>query len=213
MDVYLSGSLDPVVATQNELALDFDSASFKTLLYDWIITENVSFYQLESPKLHALLQYLQPRSEKHLPTRNTISNTISTVYDKILGNVTETLASAITHINLSFDLWTSGNKLALLGLVASFIDESGEPRTTLLSLLRRHGRHSGYNQAETVGAVIAEYGLSDKLSYFNSDNASSNRTCVEYLAAEFGFEPKERWIRCSGHVLNRCASSPLRCWR
>lgn len=114
MDVYLSGGLDPVVATQNELALDFDSASFRTLLYDWIVTESVSFRQLESPKLRALLSYTNPRCESFLPGRLTVSNTIASLYDKAFGAMTETLAGAITNIHFSFDLWTSGNKLALL---------------------------------------------------------------------------------------------------
>lgn len=55
MEQFINNGGDPVTATQNQLAIEFHQADFKALLYDWIITENVSFYQLESPKLHALL--------------------------------------------------------------------------------------------------------------------------------------------------------------
>ncbi len=55
IEQFINNGGDPVTATQNQLAIEFYQADFKALLYDWIITENVSFYQLESPKLHALL--------------------------------------------------------------------------------------------------------------------------------------------------------------
>ena len=63
--------------------------------------------------------------------------------------------------------------------------------------------------AETIGDVIAHYQLQDKLGYFVTDNASSNETCLDYLATEFGFNTKESWIRCSGHVLNLVAQAIL----
>jgi hypothetical protein len=213
IDAFLEGHLangaDPVTAAQNEEAIQFTSARFKTLLYDWIITESISFRQLESPKLHALLAYLNPRCEPLIPSRCTVSDTIGALYDKVLGAVTEKLANAITNVNLSFDLWTSGNKLALLGVVASFISASGEPTTALLALPRQRGKHSGCNMAQNIGDVIAEFGLEQKIGYFITDNAFSNSTCLDHLANEFGFAKAEVWIRCSGHVLNLVAQAVL----
>ncbi len=61
MAQFVQNGGDPITAAQNEQALDFHHADFKALLCDWIITESVSFKQVESPKPQALLQYLQPR--------------------------------------------------------------------------------------------------------------------------------------------------------
>lgn len=123
--------------------------------------------------------------------------------------MTETLASAITNVNFSFDLWTFGNKLAFLGVVASFIDRTGKPVTTLLALPHQEGNHSGYNMTNNIGDVISQWGLEKKIGYFITDNASSNATCLDYLGKEFGFVHNEAWIRCSSHVLNLVAQAVL----
>jgi len=213
MEAFANGGVgnggDPVQAAQNEQATEFDSAEFKRLLYDWIITDSISFNELNSEKLRALLIYTNPRCKPAIPDRRTVSDTIGRIYDKAQGNITETLGRAATRINFSFDLWTSGNKLALLGVVGSFINDAGTSITTLLSLPRLHGKHSGFNMAESVGAVISEYGLKEKIGYFITDNAYSNGTCLDYLATEFGFDRDERWIRCVGHILNLVAQAVL----
>jgi hypothetical protein len=190
-DGAISNGADPVQAAQNEQAIQFNGPDFKRLLYDWIITDSISFNELNSEKLRDLLVYMNPRAEALIPDRCTVSDTIGRIYDKAQGNVVETLRSATTRINFSFDLWTSGNKLALLGIVGSFINEVGDSVTTLLSLPQQHSKHSGYNMAESVGAIISEYGLQEKIGYFITDNAYSNSTCLDWLALEFGFSKDE----------------------
>ncbi|KAF4546993.1 Hypothetical protein D9617_74g064550 [Elsinoe fawcettii] len=123
--------------------------------------------------------------------------------------MTEILASAITRINISFDLWTSRNKLALLGLVAHFVDAGSTPVTTLLALPRQAGRHTGANLAETIGAVIAHYNLQDRVGYFVTDNASNNDTRLDFLGREFGFKMPDSRIRCCGHIFNLCGQAVL----
>ena len=193
---------DAAAVANNTLAAAFDKDQFKAYLYDHIIANNVSFEQLESPAFKRLVDYLNPRAKRHIPSAVTASRTVAICYDKALGVVTESLHSAITKINLSFDLWTSKNKLALLGLCASFIDNDGNSVTSLLALPRQKGRHTGYNVAETVSDIIAQYGLQNKLGYFTTDNASANEKTLDYIAKEHGFERDSRWVRCSGHIFN-----------
>jgi hypothetical protein len=209
MDNHCANGYDKDAARDNEDAVLFDHLHFKALLYDWIITDRISFRQLESDKLRALLSYLQPRCNAYIPSHQTVSRTIGDIYDKSLGDVTESLQSSITRINLSFDLWTSANKLALLGTCAHFINSDGVPVNALLALPRQKGKHSGSNLSETVSDIIAEYALQDKIGYFTTDNASSNETCMDNLAKEHGFERNKRWIRCSGHIFNLVAQSAL----
>lgn len=206
LDQYLNG-YDAVTAVENTSLACFSLLGFRALLLQWIVADNIAFNKVESPHLRRLIGYANPRAR--LPSRTSISRWIAQAYDQQLGVVTETLASAITKISLSFDMWTSGSNVALLGIVAHFIDMKGKPTSMLLSLPRQHGRHTGTNIADTVASIVAEYDLSHCLGYFITDNASNNATCISALAEEFQFSAKSRWIRCSGHILNLVAQSIL----
>lgn len=92
--------------------------------------------------------------------------------------------------------------MALLGVVAHFIDENLAPKTILLALPHHSGTHHGINLADTFAEVVSYYNIQDKLGAFICDNASNNKTCGERLATEFGFRWQEWNIRCFGHVLN-----------
>ena len=196
-------------AIANSTAAAFNQHHFKALLYDWIIHDNISFNQLESKRLHRLFVYLQPRCEQVISSKPTISRTVATLYDKCLGAVTETLKDALTKISLSFDLWTSNNKLAVLGLCAHFINIDGQLVTSLLALPRQKGRHTGLAIADSVSAIISEYDLTDKIGWFTTDNASANQRCMNALASEYRFDCKERWIRCAGHIFNLVGQAAL----
>ena len=203
------GGDDEAQAAENTLGGAFDQHHFKALLYDWLISNNIAFEQLDSPSFRRLLTYATPRAAGCIPSAVTTSRTVGALYDKALGAVTESLRSAQSKINFSFDLWTSKNKLALLGLCAHYIDDKGSPITTLLALPRQKGRHNGFNIAETVSAIIAEYSLQDKIGYFTTDNAFANATCLDYLANEYRFKRDKRWVRCSGHIFNLVGQAAL----
>ena len=209
METWTGAGNSEAEAAANIAATAFEQHQFQALLYDWIIHDNVSFNQLQSERLRKLLVYLNPRCERVIPHRTTASRTIARLYDKCLGTVTETLKSALSRVSLSFDLWTSPNNLALLGLYAHFIDIDGRPVTSLLSLPRQSGRHSGSNVVDIVSFIIAEYNLEDKLGWFTTDNASSNKSCIDALASEYRFNSQERWIRCAGHVFNLVGQAAL----
>jgi len=113
------------------------------------------------------------------------------------------------NVNISFDLWSSRNILSLCGLVVYFIDVTGKLRQFLLSIPRLVGSHYGTNIAKNVAAVICEFDLQDRIGYFILDNAGNNDTCMQALADTFGFNWKERRIRCAGHVINLVAREIL----
>ena len=81
--------------------------------------------------------------------------------------------------------------------------------TTLLALLRQSSFHSGFNLLETISAIISKFGLSNKVGYITTDNASSNETCLQFISNEFGFEYKPKWLRCSGYVFNLVGQAAL----
>ncbi|KAM0705421.1 hypothetical protein Q7P35_008211 [Cladosporium inversicolor] len=171
LDQYLN-RYDAVTTVENTSFACFSLLGFRALLLQWIVADNIAFNKVESPHLRRLIGYANPRAR--------------------LGVVTETLALAITKVSLSFDMWTSRSNVALLGIVAHFIDMKGKPTSILLSLPRQHGRHTGTNIAETIASIITEYNLSHYLGYFITDNASNNATCISALAEEFQFSAKSK---------------------
>jgi hypothetical protein len=206
LDQYLKG-YDAATAVENSALAGFNLLEFRALLLQWVIADNIAFRKVESPHLRRLINYANPRTQ--MPSHISVSRWVAKAYDQQLGIVTEAMASATTKVSLSFDLWTSGTSVALLGVVTHFIDARGKPTGMLLSLPRQQGRHTGINIADNVACIIAEYGLEHSLGFFITDNASNNATCISALADEFQFSAKARWIRCSGHILNLVAQSIL----
>ena len=76
-----------------------------------------------------------------------------------------------------------------------FLNDEGKFRTFLLGLLQIKGRHSSENLADRVSKIIHKYRLEDRISYFVTDNAENNNTCLEDLGAKFGFDKQHRRLR------------------
>jgi hypothetical protein len=60
------------------------------------------------------------------------------------------LQTCSTSIHLSFDLWTSPNKYAMLGIICHFINNQWKARTVLLGLKRLAASHAGVDMAQLI---------------------------------------------------------------
>lgn len=58
---------------------------------------------------------------------------------------------------MSFDLWTSPNAHAVLGVIAHFIKKCGRRRKVVFGLREVIDEHSGENQAAVLVALFHEY--------------------------------------------------------
>jgi hypothetical protein len=128
---------------------------------------------------------------------------MSTYHERI-RDVKEALLKARSRINLSFDAWSSPNHLSLLGIVAYWIDEKYELKTTLLALRPVEGHH-GYQAAEVIAPVIKSFRIENNVGAFQMDNASNNDIAMSALAASLpsaGIDPQESRLRCFGHIVN-----------
>jgi hypothetical protein len=189
----------------------FNEAAWKARILAWLVHDNRAFRTLESSYLQDCFKYLNPAVEARgcLPSHVTVRNWIALVYDSHLDLVKEKLRVAHSKVHLSFDLWTSRNLKALLGVNCHFTDEFGNLKTLLLALPRQAGAHSGLNVANNLIWTIKQFGLDERIGYFVADNAFNNDTCVAALALEFGFSAKQRRLRCAGHVFNLVARAIL----
>ncbi|KAF5696988.1 transposase [Fusarium mundagurra] len=100
-----------------------------------------------------------------------------------------------------------------MAVTAHFLDLQGKHQSRLLALRRQLGCHSGENLAVTLGQVVREWKIEDRVGTVISDNASSNYSCLlnyRDLDAEMGpADVRVRRMRCYGHILNLVARAFL----
>jgi hypothetical protein len=130
-----------------------------------------------------------------------------TLYDSSKLEIVSALSDLPTRIHFTFDLWTSPNHRALLGIVAHWVSVQGTLQHTLLGLRRFRGRHTGENQAELFWTVAQQFKIEGNIGYFTLDNASNNDTAMKCIGAKLQllgieFDPVKRRLRCLGHIIN-----------
>ena len=130
-----------------------------------------------------------------------------TIYEFSKLQIVTALEDLPTGIHFSFDLWTSTNHRALLGIVAHWVSLEGVLKNTVLGLRRFRGRHTGENQAESFWAIAQEFKIEGNIGYFTLDNATNNDTAMRCIAAKLQamgiqFDPIKRRLRSLGHIIN-----------
>lgn len=188
----------------------FDFGVFKGLLLRLFTTEAIALTKIESPAFKALLNYLRPQLKGSIPSRRSLRRYIATAYDHALQSVESELRGATTRINVSFDLWTSpGRRLALMGVVAHYLDAHYKPRAILLALPRMFGSHTGANLASTLTGLFDHFQLRESFGHAITDNASENAACIHHLSKELEIDAGKRRVLCMGHIINLVAHQLL----
>jgi len=138
---------------------------------------------------------------------NTIKNWIIDQFHWSQQDLTRLFTCSKSKIHFTFDLWTSPNYRAFLGIVTHWLDQNYKLQSTVIGMRRFYGQHTGENQANCFFNIIKPYEINDKIGYFTLDNASNNRTTMQHIAKQLmeegiSFDPIERRLRCFGHVIN-----------
>ncbi|KAL9564044.1 hypothetical protein ACKAV7_011818 [Fusarium commune] len=94
-----------------------------------------------------------------------------------------------------------------MAVTAHFLNRQGKHQSRLLALRCQLGCHSGENLAVTLGQVVREWKIEDRVGTVISDNASSNDTCLLNFYGDLDAEMslvdiRARRMRCYGHILN-----------
>jgi hypothetical protein len=178
-------------------------------LVSLIVVRNLSFRLVESPEFHALCRVLNPESYGYIITaHSSVPKKIERSWQAQKDVVRKKLQSALSSIHLSLDIWTSPNRLLLLGICAHFVEQSQEKLSKALLALRTVVNHSGHEQFTILLPVLEDYGIVRKLGSIVCDNHTANdtlcRTVGTYLwkEEEIEWDPTYRRIRCTGHVIN-----------
>ena len=110
------------VIKESTLVTPFNTKQFKSALLEWLIHDDITFRQAASTRLRKLLVLANPLIEPIAPhSHGTVSLWIQELFEAKKKEVIELLVDLKSKVNISFDLWTSGNYLPLLGVVAHFI--------------------------------------------------------------------------------------------
>ncbi|KAK2471388.1 hypothetical protein H9L39_17619 [Fusarium oxysporum f. sp. albedinis] len=200
--------LNPEVLRDQEIAnlliKRFNKTTFQQMIVHWIVNTNRSFATARDPDLRAIFEYLNPSvsiTEAHI-SDVTVRSIAEREFNANKTAVRETLRKSPGQVHIQFDGWASGNRHALYGVTCIFRNLDNKPRKCVLGLPELLGRHTGENIAGQMLDIIQEFDIGDKVGYFTLDNASNNKTTMEELARELGFDWKKRWVRCIAHVVN-----------
>lgn len=114
---------------------------FKELLLRWIVDADIPFSAVEHPDFRKLLGLLNEELVDELLPRSgvTIRSWLEAEYRSQKELLRSKLAASLYKKHLTFDLWTSPQKYALLGVTVHFTDALKRPQASLLALRRLRG--------------------------------------------------------------------------
>ena len=104
----------------------FDFAKFQAILLRWIVCTNISFSEVEHPEFRELLTHCNAVLGDLLPrSHNTISSWIQRDFEMQKTHLRLEFHRHEGQVHISFDMWTSANALALLGVVEHWVGIEG----------------------------------------------------------------------------------------
>ncbi|KAG9375775.1 hypothetical protein A1F94_013519 [Pyrenophora tritici-repentis] len=186
---------------------EIDPLITRELFVNWLAADSLPFSLCKSRAFRTFLQYISPATNDLLPESDTtIRQDMLSCYMQLKSETKQRLQSALSPIHITYDLWTSSNRLGLMGVVAYFVDEDGVLRNLTIALREIEGSHSGENMAKILWDVLSEYQILTKLGYFTMDNASNNDAmllALECRLQEEGIEwdSTNHRLRCNGHII------------
>jgi hypothetical protein len=190
-------------------------ARIRELSVGYIVDSNLPFTTFESAYLQELFRQLDSDLYAQAPWgRTATKKDLEDILVSKKAAVKEELNNTVTQIHLSFDLWTSPNRLAFISIFGHFIDRRHSYQSRLLAFKRQIGSHAGENIAYTIRNVVRDWGIDGKLGVSICDNAASNGVCLRNLyttldASITRADTEARRMRCFGHILNLVAQAFL----
>lgn len=191
-------------AFANSVIKRFDQGHFRKLVVNWIVESQLSFKQIEHPRLQQIFEYLNPAvkvTDAHI-TAKTIRKLAIQQFERHHATVQEALRRSPGQIHIAFDGARTRNRHALYGVTAVFRNMDNQLQKVVLGIPELIDRHTGENIAAEILDIIKSFGIGGKVGYFTLDNATNNETAMAEMAEELNIDPVQRRVRCIGHILN-----------
>lgn len=192
--------------------------TFRDTLLGWISKANILFSRIENPLFRQLLCLLNKNLVRQLLPLcgNTIKLWLNAEVESQKGLLRIELAVSPFKKHLSFDLWTSPNQYALLGITVHFVSASQQLQSRFLALNRVLGSPGSKNLGPVLQSIIEDFATSETLGYLTADNADSCDAAVtelfcglsgaESATDEIAELNAQRRIRCVNHQINLVAT-------
>ena len=188
------------------MELQINKNPLEYLYIRWFVTQDIPSHQVSHQYTRDFLEYVNPTANRLLPTASsTIRLHAISLLEEERHRLFYMLATALSDIHITYDLWTSPNNLGVLAIIAHFTSEKLQHQTVTLALIELEGEHRGLNMASVILQTVDLYGFPNKLGYFVLDNHSANGTLVEHVAESLRqdgilYDPIQRRLRCNGHI-------------
>ena len=142
------------------MSIGLDKATLEYLYLQWAISCDIPFNQVRDTRFRTFLEYINPATNRLLPdSDSTIKINAEDLFDEGKERLRHILATALSDIHLTCDIWTSPNHLGLLAVIGHFTSEKGELHAVTLALKELEGECTGENQAAVVLDVLNDYGI------------------------------------------------------
>jgi hypothetical protein len=152
-----------------------------------------------------MLEAASPEAAAALWTSHaSVSRYIMRRFNFMLPQVIADPSKSLSKIHVSFDGWmTKGGKRSFLGVVADYVNSTGDLMDLPIALPQLTGAHTGKEIAEIVGKILQQFGINSRtVGYFMLDNATNNYTAVPRIAEQMDFIAAHCRLRCGAHTLN-----------
>jgi hypothetical protein len=212
----LASSIVAGIVTKGYKALIsiLDTDRFRKALVMFFVIYNITFHVVESPYYYKLLLAYSAGALKPflVHASNILKRWILEEFKKKKLKIRNELVITKSRIHISFDLWILPNSLALVGIVAYYLNKELNARSYLIGLRRVRGAYNSKNMAEAIILVLKEMDIINKLRFFIGDNAGNNDTYIRAILRELRLdikEPDSRRVRCLGYIINLSAKAFL----
>jgi hypothetical protein len=202
----MSGQMGDIETQAFQKCLNQDTID--EALVSLIVVRNLPFRLVRWPEFHTFCQVLNPESSNFITTAHSqVAKKIEQSWNHHKDVLRRKLQSAISSIHFSLDIWTSPNRLLLLGVVAHFVDYQEKHWNALLAL-RKIANHTGDEQFTILLPILKDYSILQGLGAIVGDNASTNDTLCRAIATHLLEEEDTEWdasrwrLRCTGHIIN-----------
>lgn len=181
-------------------------------LLKWVICDQQPFNLMENQHFRELILELDNRYQ--LPSRQTISTQIVSIFTEKQTAVREMLQKMNQKVSLTVDMWSSCTNQAYLAVTIHWIDEDWRLRHFLLDLLPFKETHTGIHIADQLLQLVEDMDIGTKILSLTTDNASSMITCgrtfIQYLQDNYQNSEVEH-RRCAAHILNLSVEQGKKC--
>ena len=129
---------------QRSVVTALNVSQFKKRVMQWVVEEHIPLSKLSSSAFRDMMLAAQPSLKRYLPSPFGMRNQVVAAYAVEKERTKAILRASLSKIHLSFDVWTSPSRYAILAVVAHFLTDEGRGphnQARPLALRRMRGRH------------------------------------------------------------------------